>query len=162
GDLGLIVAAELDHEQGRRPAVHRPHCVAEREVAAGQVEEHLVDQFHRRGTQFQACAEGVHGRAEGGEVRHEEAAELWPRQQLQLCLTYDSQRTLTTDDKLMQADVSVGQAASLPTCPGQAGSLPYEHVEVVPADSPQDARKATANLIGRVADYLTHRGVEPP
>ena len=43
GDLGRLFAAEFDHEQCRRPALHRGHGVPQRQVVTGQVNQHLAE-----------------------------------------------------------------------------------------------------------------------
>ena len=100
----LVVAAELDHEQRRRPALDGLHRVPQRQVAGRQFDEHVVHQLDGRRPEFQARRQGVQCRGQAGELRHEQAAAFRPGHDVQLRLRDDGQRAFAADDELVKAD----------------------------------------------------------
>ncbi len=114
----------------------------------------MVHDLDGRRPQFQARGQRVHGGGHRGELRHEQAAHLRARDEVDQRLGDDGERALAADHEVVQprlARCGLGGARQ-----GDAG----EGVEVVAADAAEDARVAAVDLVAVLGDQLADLAVD--
>ena len=103
GNVAGIVAAKLHHEQGRGPSQHGRHVVFQGEVVPRQFQDQLIHHFDCRGAELQTGGDRIHGGAQRGKMRHQQAARLRQRQEPYFRLGNHSESSLAADQERNQA-----------------------------------------------------------